>query len=1106
MRPSSRTSRPLAYRNTAAETALYLLAVSGIVLWDVLQLPWTLYRWIMVLHSVGGLVASLVWIVPFWWAHRALIRRSRRPWMRTSGRLLDVVLGALLGSGVWLLLVGNRGQLADAWIAGVHLYAGLLVAPLVLAHAWRWSVVRKLLTALAVLAAPAPVAAAIWSGALIASPDGAVLYSANRDAGTVSRIETAAPDRPVERMLGRMMATVALNPAAGQLATTDSVSGVVWLLDAVTLEPLHRVELGGRPWGVIYDAANDWYWVTLFESAGLVAIRPDGTRALHMTVPETPRGLALLSDGRLLISHMLLGQVTVWDSRDPASGPLQTLHLSTTTDPDPFVPQGLPRGLDEIAVSPDEQEIWLPHLLWSFTHPFQFQSTIFPAISVLAVGDRIVEKTDERKVLFRQINLRDVRNRTHIVSNPQSAVFSEDGSKVYVTFSGSEDLVVFDRARGRSVSSGKRRGRRRGKLSEGGAQAVQIVRHLPGQMPWGLVRLERKLLVQNIQSRTLTRLDTGDGGPFSRVRVEAEAWGRTGTLDRLTPEQRRGSRLFHLGNTQANPRYPVAGDNWMSCSSCHIDGFNFTNRFLMAAHAQDKHENAVTGHARLKTLIASDFVGDYIRIIQDTQGGLGADPRDGAEPVDPDAPPAGVAEDMTALHSWVRLAENLPFVSTWLRLDDSRPQVHREAWISSAACAGCHETLFRQWADSNHRLMAESNPYYRVLEDLAGQTEGEAFRSWCVGCHNPQRLTAGLPFRGNENRMFERGGAGLKAQFSRQPWALDEGTGCLFCHRITRVEDAGGNAAFTVNLKDRPTYVGEQSRFAPARWLGERMINAAPRVHAESYSQPFYKDPVYCKGCHDEFSPGHGARIVTTWDEWARSSFNAPGTDRHRTCIDCHMHADPDRIGDPVPGRSTEGGRLKDNVVTHQFVGANHHLVGLRNPDLERQSLALLKRSAKLELRTEPGKLVVRVRNVGAGHALPTGVADFRQLWLQVTVRDAAGRIVLEHGKPDERGHLPPDTRLFMKVFGDEEGKPVGLRFWRYARLLSDTRIPADGYRDEVFDLPENAGGPLQAEVRLNFRIYPQWVTDTVRKSVPDLPEPPVVTLVQEVMTLETDQ
>ncbi len=258
----------------------------------------------------------------------------------------------------------------------------------------------------------------------------------------------------------------------------------------------------------------------------------------------------------------------------------------------------------------------------------------------------------------------------------------------------------------------------------------------------------------------------------------------------------------------------------------------------------------------------------------------------------------------------------------------------------------------------------------------------------------------------------------------------------------------------------------------------------------------FYQDPQYCRTCHDEFSPGHGARIVNTYTEWEKSSFNNPADpEQHRTCIDCHMHADVDKIGQPVPGHATDGGRLKDNVVTHQFTGANHHLVGLRNPELEDMSIALLKTSGRLEQWLDGDVLVVRVHNEGAGHALPTGVADFRQLWIEVQVNDARGNTVLVSGKPDDDGHLPEDARVFMKVFGNEHGEPVGLKFWKFAQLLSDTRIPADGFRDERFSLPAGTHYPVSVHTRLLFRIYPQWVTDVVKQQVPLLTDPPIVEL-----------
>ena len=46
-----------------------------------------------------------------------------------------------------------------------------------------------------------------------------------------------------------------------------------------------------------------------------------------------------------------------------------------------------------------------------------------------------------------------------------------------------------------------------------------------------------------------------------------------------------------------------------------------------------------------------------------------------------------------------------------------------------------------------------------------------------------------------------------------------------------------------------------------------------------------------------------------------------------------------------------------------------------------------------------------------------------------------------------------------------------------------------------LYDLEKNLNYPLKATVKLNFRIYPQWVTSIVQKAFPELPNPPVVEL-----------
>jgi hypothetical protein len=43
--------------------------------------------------------------------------------------------------------------------------------------------------------------------------------------------------------------------------------------------------------------------------------------------------------------------------------------------------------------------------------------------------------------------------------------------------------------------------------------------------------------------------------------------------------------------------------------------------------------------------------------------------------------------------------------------------------------------------------------------------------------------------------------------------------------------------------------------------------------------------------------------------------------------------------------------------------------------------------------------------------------------------------------------------------------------------------------------LPEQLDYPLTIDSRLMYRVYPQWVTNAVRQSVPTLPDPPVIEL-----------
>jgi len=944
-----------------------------------------------------------------------------------------------------------------------------------------------------------PITTTISSGSLQWSGDKQWIYSANLWQGSISKLPADINKRPTditnsthaqpnELILGQDIRRIAINSRQSELLATDYLGNEVILVDTKNWTIKQRISTGKRPFGAIYQASHNRYWVSLFEDHQIIAIQ-DGQIVATINTEDTPRGLALTSDNRLLVTHSMTGQLSIYsvDSIPTEANKVITLNINQHNDE--FVSQGLPRELDDIAISPDEKEAWLPHVLWNFDHEFQFQSTVFPAVSVIDLVTE-TERVDQRKELFRTINIVDNKNRTRIVSNPHDAEFSDSGKKLYITLAGSDDLLVFDRSR--VGKSNKKRHRR--KKHSGGVKATQVYRHTPGQNPRGLLLKDSLLWIQQSIPQTLALFDRGGDNAFDRVSLVEPSWAQLADIT-SSENINKGRAFFHSANTDLNPEHPIAGDFWMSCNSCHQDGFNFTNRYLMEAYGQDKHQDARAGHPGLSNMVSGDFVTDYLNIIQKTQGGMGEDDRDSALPLKASEAMGTIMGDMMNLHQFVTLPHNLPFLATWLKLDGEH-RTHPKAWTNSAQCAECHQEIFDQWADSNHRLMGESNPYFIAVLNAAGQAEGEDFKDWCLGCHMPSNVMSNLPLK-SKGHMFEKNGASLKRALENNQSDIDEGTSCLFCHRITDIEDAGGNASFTINLIDREHYVGEKNTDSTVmHWLSSRQINSKPKRHKDSYMKSFYTDPKLCKTCHNEFAPGTGALIVDTYGEWEKSSFNNPGDpSKHRTCIDCHMHGDIDRIGEDIPGLSTDRGTPKKNVVTHQFTGANHHLVGLRNKKLEAMSLQLLRSSATVEQRFESAQLIVKITNVGAGHDLPTGVADFRQFWIEVTATDADNNIVLSSGYTDDKGNIEENARLFMKVLGDTEGKPVGLLFWRYAQLLSDTRIPADGYREERFSLPSNTIYPVTVKTRLLYRIYPQWVTDAVQAGQPDLPTPPIVEL-----------
>lgn len=180
-----------------------------------------------------------------------------------------------------------------------------------------------------------------------------------------------------------------------------------------------------------------------------------------------------------------------------------------------------------------------------------------------------------------------------------------------------------------------------------------------------------------------------------------------------------------------------------------------------------------------------------------------------------------------------------------------------------------------------------------------------------------------------------------------------------------------------------------------------------------------------------------------------------------------------------------------------------------------------LKTAADLEITPvyRNGRLAevkVRVKNVAAGHNLPTSLTNVRQMWLEITARDGAGHVLMTSGKLAADGTLPDTTRIF-----NSDGMGTNFHFavdpWVITAFSRHDTIPPKGYKDVYYgiDAPPKAGS-LTIEAKLRFRQADQKVAEALLAAEPkdidlnriyglaSVPPLPVVDMVTRQVVLET--
>ncbi len=370
-----------------------------------------------------------------------------------------------------------------------------------------------------------------------------------------------------------------------------------------------------------------------------------------------------------------------------------------------------------------------------------------------------------------------------------------------------------------------------------------------------------------------------------------------------------------------------------------------------------------------------------------------------------------------------------------------------DQFSKSGLCSNCHGNSFGEWDGSMHSNSDEDFFYQAMLQEYGNAAEAEGLPAgFCSRCHTPIGIVS--------EEIPPLDGAGLSE-------VAKEGVQCDFCHAVTESEGIG-NAPYVLDPGD-------------VKW--GRRTDAEPPSH-EVEAHEFYTQSEYCGMCHNIYHPANNLTLAATYTEWKESPYSEEGVQ----CQDCHMT--PGIVEyEANPGKAASNGPEREHVYTHYFVGGNAFVTdALGEGRHEKRAIEYLQHAAALDVKApesaEAGETVdieVEIKNTGAGHKIPSGVTEDREIWLELTATDADGKELYRSGALDEAGEIDPEATVYNTVFANSEGQPT-LKAWEAESILYDNRIPpkASVLENHSFVMPEGATPPITIKSVLHYRSAPQ--------------------------------
>lgn len=521
------------------------------------------------------------------------------------------------------------------------------------------------------------------------------IWVVNPDQNTVAVLDSSTQTLLKEIPVGDGPRTVAIDNA-GYAWVSNRYSGTISIIAPDTLTVVTTLELGAavQPYGVVAAADGSGVWASTLGSQELLQFDAT-TRALkkRQTLGPDVRHLAISANSTTLLASRFIsppvpGENTLTvnadspDFRggevlqfDPATATLKhTIRLGMSREADGATSaRGLPNYLGAPVISPSGRQAWVPSKQDNIQRgtardgkALDYESTVRAILSNIDLDGTTPAEAATRRY--------DLDNS----SVASAAAYTPNGQYVLVALETSRELAIID-----------------------AGTAVQVRRmDSVGMAPQGVAVSPdgTQAVVANVIQRTLTFLDIRslmtDRDPGS-VTVTGRLVKTIGGADRLPAQVLRGKQLFHDARDTR-----LARDNYMSCASCHSEGYGDGRVWDMTGLGEGLRKTiSLVGHGGKKERLHwsgnFDEVQDFEAQIIKLEGGAGLMPAGSLYQNNRNDPlggkKQGLSTDLDALAAYVNsLGQYAP--SPYRNSDRSMTAAGKagEALFAAKGCTTCH--------------------------------------------------------------------------------------------------------------------------------------------------------------------------------------------------------------------------------------------------------------------------------------------------------------------------------------------------------------------------------------------------------------------------------